>query len=574
MANNRLSVNCLVQVTTDNRLDFEEWLNYHIALGFDTIYVCDSGNRAWLDELCAKKGDRVVLAPRDERWQYKSDMISDYVSRRTHEEWCVCLDDHDFIWISPARANSIVEYVDMVPRTVAAVTFYVKHISSKEPTRYRVGTQIDCFTHTRREPEGFRPPYETLPNTGVTMFRVTDRSMPLRDPVTPVYANAWCDSEFRQMSLARFKEETASQRFYPTSYSVRIYRYAIRSGVEMNFDDKMVPVGFNVPDLNMQKAREQYLHIPVNPNTETLFAKKEAPIPDTAECRSMVENQAKIAAEINSEQGLPLSRARIDKLIFKGQFYEDVLKYAESKDPNVDRDLLYRVFDEERKNIIATSTLYVTLQELIDQGKDDNEIRRTLCVGETTLQTMKKALPVLDIKTEYAQPDSFDEEDGTAIPVNFGPVPEPVPAGNAAEGTEDSPIQTEDTGMPDGVVEGFEEALSETLPTEEELAIRKETLEKMDVKEKPKKGAKGTKKAPAAKKPKAKAVAGSAKKVDAPAVERPAAEAVESDEPVLDTEDAGSSEMASLDDIPDSMLAEIDLDAVAKNVLAAPSDGN
>ena len=568
MANNRLSVNCLVQVKTDNKLDFEEWLNYHIALGFDTIFVCDSGNRAWLDEICAKKGDKVVLAPRDERWQYKSDMISDYVSRRTHEEWCVCLDDHDFIWISPARANSIVEYVEMIPRTVAAVTFYVKHISSKEPTRYRVGTQIDCFTHTRREPEGFRPKYDSLPNTGVTMFRVTDNKMPLRDPVTPVYANAWCDSEFRQMTQSRFSEETSSQRFFPTSYSVRIYRYAIRSGVEMNFDDKMVPVGFNVTDLSMQKAREMYLHIPVNPNTETLFAKKEAPIPDTAECKSMVENQARIAAEINSEQGLPLSRARIDKLIFKGQFYEDVLKYAESKDPNVDGDLLYKVFDEERKNIISTSTLYVTLQELIDQGKDDDEIRRTLCVGETTLQTMKKALPVLDIKTEYAQPDSLDEEAGTEISVNIGP----APASAAVEETEESPIQTEDAGMPEGVVDGFEDSLAESVPTEEELAVRAEMVEKLDAKATPKKVTKGTKKASPAKKTKAKTVAGSAKKVDANAAEHTVAEAPSPDEPVLNTEEVGMTEMASLDSIPDSMLSEIDVDTVVDNVLSAPQD--
>ena len=47
MAKDRLSVNCLVQVRTDNRLDFEEWVDYHVALGFDTIFVCDSGNRPY-----------------------------------------------------------------------------------------------------------------------------------------------------------------------------------------------------------------------------------------------------------------------------------------------------------------------------------------------------------------------------------------------------------------------------------------------------------------------------------------------------------------------------------------------
>ena len=165
----------------------------------------------------------------------------------------------------------------------------------------------------------------------------------------------------------------------------------------------------------------------------------------------MTENQVQVARAISAEAGLPLSRARIDKLIFKGQFFEDILKYAESKDPNVDRDLLYRVFEQERKNIVATSSLYTTLQEMVDQGKDDAEIRRTLCVTETTLNLMKKALPVLAIETEYA----VDEPaaDRQEIQVNLGaPAPEPAP--------DDTEPELADA------VSGFEESIEASAPSE------------------------------------------------------------------------------------------------------------
>lgn len=545
MQNQRLAVNCLVQVKTDNRLDFEEWINYHIALGFDTIFVCDTGNRAWLDEVCNRRKEHVVLAPRDERWQYKSEIIKDYVSRREFEEWCICLDDHDFLWISPARARSIIEYVDMIPRSVAAVTFYVKHMSSKEPTRYRVGTQIDCFCHTRREPEGFFPAYNAFPNDGVTLFRVNDTNMPLRDPVTPVYANKWVDSEFRQMTPNRFKEETASKRFFPTAYSVRCYRYAIRSGVEMNFNDKLVPVGFDVQDLSMQKAREMYLHIPVNPDTEKLFAKKEAPEPAPAVPTPVAESA--------EDKALPITKARIDKLIFKGMFLEDIVQYVEAKTPNFDHALLEEMFETERRNIIESSSLYTSLQELIDQEKTDDEIRRALCLTETTLARMKVALPVLDIRTEFAKSELVIPAAESKIQVKVGAEAAPVAEEDAAD---------------EALVEAFEQEQSDSLPTEEELAARTEAIAIMDEKAKPKSRKKATaaKKAKTGtKKKKAAVVAGTAKEIapEAPAA-APATPAPEVKEDTA-VEDA-------LEGIEDSELGDINLDAVVSNVQTAPQD--
>lgn len=538
MQNQRLAVNCLVQVKTDNRLDFEEWLNYHIALGFDTIFVCDSGNHTWLEEVCAKRQEHVVLAPRDERWQYKSDIIQDYVSRREFEEWCICLDEHDFLWISPARARSIVEYVDMIPRSVAAVTFYVKHMSSKEPTRYRVGTQIDCFCHTRREPEGFFPAYNAFPNTGVTLFRVNDTNMPLRDPVTPVYANKWVDSEFRQMTPARFKDETASKRFYPTAYSVRCYRYAIRSGVEMDFNDKLVPVGFDVQDINMQKAREMYMHVPVNPETEKLFAKSEPP--------EKAPEAPSPAAEKSAEAAMPITRARIDKLIFKGQFFEDIVQYVESKTHDFDHVLLEQMFETERRNIIESSTLYTSLQELIDQGKTDMEIRKELCLTETTLARMKVALPVLDIKTEFAKDDSEAAAAESTIQVKVG-----------AEEVPSTPEEAADEAL----VEAFDREQQDSLPTKEELDARNEAIAIMDEKAKPKsrKKATSTKKAKApAKKKKVSVVAGTAKAVEAGS---------ETKEPVKAAETpAVTDEVDTAFEGMDDVMDDIDMDSIISNV--------
>lgn len=541
MAKDRLSVNCLVQVRTDNRLDFEEWLGYHVALGFDTIFVCDSGNHVWLEDVCKRRPEHVVLAPRDERWQYKSEIIKDYVSRREVEEWCICLDDREFLWIASGRARSVVEYASLIPPSIAAVTFFVKHISSQEPMRYRVGTQMDCFVHTRREPEGFYPPYEMLPNGGITMFRVTSRNMPLRDPVTPVYANAWVDSAFRQMTPRRYSEEIASKRFAPMSYPARIYRYAIRSGDEMGFDNKMVPVGFDVEDLSMQQAREMYMHVPVNPDTEKLFAKKEKP---EQEPGVVVEaNNGKmvtVSQEKAAEMAMPITRARIDKLIFQGKFFEDIAEYVATKDPDFDRDTLERMFETERQNIIATSPLYTEMQELLDQGVDDTEIMKRLFIKETTYKHMKMALPVLGIETEYAVADEAVPQE-TEVKVNVGILPE-------------SPVES--------AVADFEAQIEAAQPTEEELATRQEALDVLDTKYKPKKAA--TKKKSSTKKTakKAKVVVGSAKKVET----KENSEKNPAETPVEPQDDT------SLDGIGVSMLDEINLDAVVDNMQSAPQD--
>ena len=397
-----MKINCLVQVNGNSELDFAEWLDYHIALGFDTIHVFDSGNKVWLDSVCERRRDHVVRVPRKDDWQYKSTIISEYVSRVHEVEWCVCLDEHDFIYIDPRVAKNIRDYIARAPERALALTLYTRHMSSEKPMKNRVGTQLDCFIHARREPEGFMPPYAALPNTGITFFKIVGPGMPMKNPIVPANTALWVDAMMSPMSEQRLTAELGSTKFSPMHYPARIYRYAIRSGIEMEFKDDLIPNGFDILDLSMQQARERFLRIPVNAETETLFAKDTLPEPEV-KVESADGKKYEMSADELAENSLPITRARIDKLILKGLFFEDICSYVTEKYGDFDRNALERVFHKEREAIIKSSPLYTEMQELIDEGRSDEEIKRTLVIKDTTLEAMKKALKILDIRTNVKE---------------------------------------------------------------------------------------------------------------------------------------------------------------------------
>lgn len=126
----QIAVNCLVHVTTNNPQDFTEWLEYHIALGFNLVYVFDSGNRAWLDTLCEKYRENVVLVPRDE-WDRKGKVVQVYSARRNRPEWAVCLSDNEFVWLDLERFGNIRRYIEMFSINIGAITAFVKYLSSE-----------------------------------------------------------------------------------------------------------------------------------------------------------------------------------------------------------------------------------------------------------------------------------------------------------------------------------------------------------------------------------------------------------------------------------------------------------
>ena len=162
-----------------------------------------------------------------------------------------------------------------------AISIYVKYLSSEHPMVSRVGTLIDCFQHCRPNPQGKSSPNENTPNTAVTLFHVPNNQFrPLRDPIHPTAPN-WTDSRGVIQNDAKFNSYLLSDTFEPTAYPLRVYKYALKSGVEMDRKPGTKPVGYTVYDPSMQKAREILLHIPMNANTEELFA-KDAPVVEAA----------------------------------------------------------------------------------------------------------------------------------------------------------------------------------------------------------------------------------------------------------------------------------------------------
>ena len=116
---------------------------------------------------------------------------------------------------------------------------------------------------------------------------------------------------------------------------------------------------------------------------------------------------------------------------------------------------------------------------------------------------MKVALPVLDIKTEFAKDDSEAAAAESTIQVKVG--------------TEEVP-STPEEAADEALVEAFDREQQDSLPTKEELDARNEAIAIMDEKAKPKSRKKVTaaKKAKTpAKKKKVSVVAGTAKAVEA-----------------------------------------------------------
>ena len=411
-----MNIHCLVQVN-GNELDFAEWLDYHIALGFDAIFVFSNGNHPWLNAVCERRADKnVVIVPGDDDWSHQSTIVEKFVARRKQPSWAICLSDDEFIWLDPKLYRNVKDFVfgDVERRGATACTLYTKHISSKEPMKSRVGTQIDCFTHIRREPEGFVPPIDACPNTGATFFKILGREMPLVNKLTPKNPGRWVDGNGNRLLPEELNSYIHSKDFFPMRYRARIYRFCPKSGFEMQFDKNSVPKGFDIQDLSMQEARSLLMRVPVNPDTENLFAKDIIPEPPV-----VVENSngttTEISAEELAERNLPISKARICKMILSGKYFEDIRDELKAKYQDIDENALERVFNHEREAIIKSDSSYKWLQELLDAGKDETEICKEMLIKPTTYARMLKALPVLDIPREGALEDEATSADPSLV---------------------------------------------------------------------------------------------------------------------------------------------------------------
>lgn len=394
---NKTPVNALVRVTTNNELDFNEWLDYHIALGFNRIFVYDTGNHGWLAEACRRRSENVVLVPMaGNDWRKKRNILASYVATSGEPSWAVLMEDDEFIWLDFKVARSISDYMNMlVGRSAGAMSIFVKYLSSEKPMKNRVGTLIDCFQHARPNPQGLVHPCSHTPNFSLTMFFVPNsKFVPMRGPLTPTDPN-WRDSLGALLTEATLGKYLTDRAYNPDRYPVRCYKYGLKSGVEMGMAPGTCPVGYSVLDTTMLKAREMLLRIPANEATEQLFAKTEA----------IVEQpklpKRELSPEELAELELPLPLGKIDTYILYGYPLETVVEYAVKagyEDTVEHRAVIERVYRRECNMIIEASPVYVKLAELdAEGGRTDEMVCAELKVSKAVLAKMRKCVEVLDI---------------------------------------------------------------------------------------------------------------------------------------------------------------------------------
>lgn len=391
-------VNALVRVSTNNALDFNEWLEYHIALGFSRVYIYDSGSHGWLPDICRKHLEHVTLIPAaGNDWRKKSNIIKSYVAQSTDSSWAICLEDDEYVWLDLNVAPNIGEFMNKyVGSSALAISLFVKYMSSMKPMKNRVGTLIDCFQHVRPNPQGLVHPCSHTPNYTLTFFFVPhNKCVPMRGPLTPNTSH-WRDPKGNLITEDSLGKYLVSNLYNPDAYPLRGYKYGLKSGIEMGMKPGTKPVGYTVRDNSMINARAALLQIPANEATEELFAKDE-----------FVVEQPKLpkrelSPEETAELELPIPLGKIDTFILYGYPLEHVIDYAKKngyEDTEEHRKTIERVYKRECSMIIESTPVYKRLYEMDSNGGyTDDMVCAELKISYPALLKMRKCMSVLDIK--------------------------------------------------------------------------------------------------------------------------------------------------------------------------------
>lgn len=408
-------VNALVQLTTNNELDFNEWLDYHVALGFDRIFVYDAGNHGWLPDACMKRSEHVTLVPPMQNdWRKKRNIISAYVAASTGPSWAVCMADDEYLCLDFRIAKGISDYFNrVIGRQADAVSVFVKYLSSEKPMKNRVGTLIDCFQHARPNPQGLVHPCSHTPNYSVTFFAVYNRNaVPMRGPLYPS-SPRWCNTLCSALNEAEFNNYLTSPSYNPDRYPLRCYRYALKSGFEMGMAPGTKPVGYTVRDDAMLKAREFLLKIPANSATEELFAKDEFVV------EQPTFTDRKLSPDEEAELELPIPLGRIDTYILSGNDLDTVVgKFVKAgyEDTVEHRATIERVYNRECAMILESSPVYRSLHDMEKNGGyTDEMICANLKISKDALARVRKFMSVVDIdaidsaKAANAKTESVDD---------------------------------------------------------------------------------------------------------------------------------------------------------------------
>lgn len=135
--------------------DFEEWLRYHLALGFTHITIYDNESEIDLSAIIKKINDPRVahfIISKTEMENAKQQGLYTWHHDRSEYDWQLYIDDDEFLSLPPLVPD-VSHFVDNIPEYVDQFGIFWEMISSKEPLEKRTGTMIDTFYYVSPEPQ-------------------------------------------------------------------------------------------------------------------------------------------------------------------------------------------------------------------------------------------------------------------------------------------------------------------------------------------------------------------------------------------------------------------------------------
>jgi len=135
--------------------DLREWVDYHLAIGFDLITILDNRSYFSVKKLFEdyKNVDVRILNIKWKNFVYMADIYNQFCfEKKGKTDWLALIDDDEYIYLKNEKnIKNVLNYEYKV------LSFYWKYISSKDLMKSREKTVIDTFHYARDSKKGAYP---------------------------------------------------------------------------------------------------------------------------------------------------------------------------------------------------------------------------------------------------------------------------------------------------------------------------------------------------------------------------------------------------------------------------------
>lgn len=151
---NALYKSSICLLAKDEDLYLEEWMNHHMSLGFEHIYIYDNGSKTPIREFVQEHFDETikdkitVIDFSEEKENIQSDCYNDFLKNHKSEtRWCAFIDTDEFITLGDEYGN-INQFLDTHQEETAIYIDFVEYGAdgrekySPEPVRERFTTPV------------------------------------------------------------------------------------------------------------------------------------------------------------------------------------------------------------------------------------------------------------------------------------------------------------------------------------------------------------------------------------------------------------------------------------------------